>query len=240
MFTIYIVLSVFPALLLLWYFYRKDKNQPEPKNAILKVFFLGMFLLVPDLLLEVSTGYLLFGRPTFDWGSGPVTVANAFLVGFVQAALIEESMKMILMIVLVYQMKEFNERADGIVYTVVLGLGFASIENLTYVAGGGVLIGLLRAFTAVPMHAVASALMGYFIGTAKFAAPAQRPVLFITGWIIAVVFHGVYNTFAFMQNIYSFFIVVIVGGGLIISVKLLNALVAKDKTDLFATDSLKQ
>ena len=239
MFSFYFALSVIPAFLLLGYFYWLDKNRKEPGEAILKVFALGIFLLVPDLVIEIIVGYILFGRPIISAGEQAV-LKNAILVGVVQAALIEETVKMLFMIILVYQLKEFDERADGVVYTVVLGLGFAAVENFIYVIQGGALIGFLRAVTAVPMHACASTLMGYFIGKSKFTLPYKRPFLIFAGWILAIMFHGVYNTLAFLQNYYSLFILVIVGGGIILSVKLMSMLVAEDKEDLVLMSFLKQ
>lgn len=53
---------------------------------------------------------------------------------------------------------------DGIVYGAVSAIGFATVENVSYVSTGGAGLGLLRAFTAVPMHAFMGAISGYFVG----------------------------------------------------------------------------
>jgi RsiW-degrading membrane proteinase PrsW (M82 family) len=67
-----------------------------------------------------------------------------------------------------YNNKNFNEPFDGIVYAVIVSMGFATIENIIYVFQYGFATGILRLFTAVPAHAAFGILMGYFLGKAKF------------------------------------------------------------------------
>jgi RsiW-degrading membrane proteinase PrsW (M82 family) len=100
-----------------------------------------------------------------------------------------------------YHKDAFDEVMDGVVYTVVASLGFACMENILYVLPGGPLTALVRAFTAIPLHAFASGLMGYYIGRAKFAAtPRQERALIRTGLIVAVVIHGTYDFLLFASG----------------------------------------
>jgi len=59
------------------------------------------------------------------------------------------------------------------------------MENILYAMSGGINVAILRAFTAVPMHAVASGMMGVYIGKAKFATDkhAERSCLYKGLWI---------------------------------------------------------
>ena len=66
-------------------------------------------------------------------------------------------------------MKDFNEPMDGIVYGVCASLGFATLENFYYVyiisdtfGTSAMTLALVRAFSAVPAHAVFGIFMGYF------------------------------------------------------------------------------
>ena len=56
---------------------------------------------------------------------------------------------------------------DGIVYAVMIGMGFATLENIIYASRFGLETTLFRAFTAVPAHGVFAAIMGYYIGVGK-------------------------------------------------------------------------
>jgi hypothetical protein len=81
---------------------------------------------------------------------------------------------------------------DGIVYGVVVSLGFATFENVVYVMDGGTSVAFSRAFSAVPFHAFLGAIMGYYVGQAwKF--PGRRTGLIMQGYVTAVVLHGLYD-----------------------------------------------
>ena len=54
---------------------------------------------------------------------------------------------------------------DGIVYGVTVSLGFATLENIYYVFAGfddPLGVAYLRAFSAVPAHALFGVFMGYY------------------------------------------------------------------------------
>lgn len=96
------------------------------------------------------------------------------------------------------QTKEaFNEPFDGIVYSVMVSMGFAATENIFYVLEGGYQTALVRAFTAVPAHATFGILMGYYMGKAKFSN--NRIMLNLTGLCLAILFHGAYDFFLFID-----------------------------------------
>ena len=73
----------------------------------------------------------------------------------------------------------------------MLTLGFATFENIEYVYAGGFWVALMRAFSAVPAHACDGALMGYFLGQARFA-PNKGGYAWI-GLAVAILFHGFYD-----------------------------------------------
>ena len=82
-------------------------------------------------------------------------------------------------------------------------MGFATIENLMYIFGADNLGSAwqtagLRAVTAVPAHATFAAVMGYFVGLAKFNHKNERSLMF-RGFLLATILHGFYDFFLF-QN----------------------------------------
>lgn len=183
--------AVIPTLLLVWYYYRQDKRKPEPKGLIMIVFGLGIVVTIPVIVVELLLG-------SFEWIVQEIPLLYHFLRAFVVAALCEEWFKMLVVKHAAYRNVHFDEIMDGIVYTITASLGFACLENILYVLDGGLQVALLRAVTAVPMHALASGMMGYYIGQAKFAAdPAREKALFRKGLWAAVFIHGLYDFILF-------------------------------------------
>lgn len=52
--AISLTLAIIPALIIVIYFYRKDRAKPEPKGIIIRIFFLG--------LLPVMIWAILFAK----------------------------------------------------------------------------------------------------------------------------------------------------------------------------------
>jgi RsiW-degrading membrane proteinase PrsW (M82 family) len=113
---------------------------------------------------------------------------------------VEEFCKFFIVRWILYPNKNFNEPLDGIVYSVMVGLGFASLENLIYVFRFGIDSGILRMFSAVPAHAVFAVIMGYYIGIARFSHRHEFWYS-IVALISAVLLHGSYDYFLFLSSI---------------------------------------
>lgn len=199
------IMAVAPALFLLRYFYIKDSKKPEPINLIIEVFSYGVISIFPILVLEyIATIISSF----LSW----TPLMFYFLEAFFVAGFCEEWIKQQIITIYVYDNKHFDELMDGIIYTIVAGLGFACMENVMYVYQYGYQTAFLRAFTSVPFHASCSGVMGYYIGKAKFSDNDKDKKFYLNkGLIIAVVLHGLYD-FVLMAapvigHIYSAFII---------------------------------
>ncbi|GAA3790098.1 hypothetical protein GCM10022271_23060 [Corallibacter vietnamensis] len=130
------------------------------------------------------------------------SVLQQFIKAFFVVGFTEEFSKYIIVRFFAQPKKDFNEPFDGIVYAVMVSMGFAATENIMYVlqAGqGGYQVAFLRAFTAVPAHATFAILMGYFMGKAKFSN--NRIKLNLIGLLLAILFHGAYDFFLFIDFI---------------------------------------
>lgn len=159
-----LLLSTVPAMLWLAFFYAQDRLEPEPKQNLFGVFFLGG-------LLAAAIGQPLI-REVFhvqDWMHDSWWVqllASILIVGFVQ-----EFLKFAAVRFSVYNSAEFDERVDGVMYAVAAGLGYATVLNYAYVLDhGGVDLG--AGVMVVTINALAQAsfagVSGYFLGQAKF------------------------------------------------------------------------
>jgi RsiW-degrading membrane proteinase PrsW (M82 family) len=184
-------LAAAPALLLLRYYYRQDRARPEPKGLVFRVFLAGVLVTLFAIPLELLVG-------SFEGFFSPYPLLYAAFRAFVVAALVEEFLKRGVVLVVAFRHPSFDETVDGVVYAVVASLGFACLENIMYVMGGTLATALVRAVTAVPLHATASGMMGYFIGQARFArSPVQQRALLRRGLTVAVLIHGLYNFLLF-------------------------------------------
>ena len=194
-----LTLAVVPPLFLLLYYYRQDKAKPEPFGMILRVFIWGCFSIIPALVLEVAAD-----RINTAYNS-QYLVLTIFVKSFLIAGFIEEFLKQRVVLSFAYKSPAFDEVMDGIVYTIVAGLGFALVENIFYVLAGGISVAIARSFTSLPLHAIAAGIMGYYIGKAKFAENlAQEKRYLRTGLIMAVLYHGIYDFIIFSMPYVSY------------------------------------
>ncbi|MDW8302755.1 MAG: PrsW family glutamic-type intramembrane protease, partial [Bacteroidia bacterium] len=120
-------------------------------------------------------------------------IKSIFLHAFVEIALVEELSKYVMLRGYSYRLKAFNEPFDGIVYSMMVSMGFAGIENILY-SMEGIHVTIVRAFTAVPAHATFAVAMGYYVGLAKFN-PGKSAFYQLIGVALAVIFHGFYDFF---------------------------------------------
>jgi RsiW-degrading membrane proteinase PrsW (M82 family) len=190
MVLILLALALAPGLAITLYIYYKDKHEREPTRLLIKSFLYG----IGSVVVTLAISYSLVGADGFPMNTFWDYVIDAFLV----VALVEEFSKFIFVRWLLYPNKNFNEPFDGIVYCVMVSMGFATLENVLYVMEGGIGVAMLRMFTAVPAHATFAVLMGFFVGEAKFLQ-RNRTLYLIIGILAATVAHGFYDLFLFLQ-----------------------------------------
>lgn len=188
-----LLLAIAPVFLIILFIFIKDKYEKEPKRLLLYNFLLGAIVsIIITTLLYVIIDIPL---PLKNHES----VFEQFIKAFFVVGLSEEFSKYIIIRFYSQPHQEYNEPFDGIVYAVMVSMGFATTENLMYVLQGGMEVGIIRAFTAVPAHATFAILMGYFMGKAKFSN--NKTALNLTGLFLAVFFHGTYDFFLFIDFI---------------------------------------
>lgn len=189
---ILLALSMAPALAIIVWVYVKDKYEKEPVGLLVFSFLLGVLSIVPAILLELSAAWMGIGEGKSNLSIG----IHAFLV----VALAEEGSKYLFLRGYAWRRKAFNEPYDGIVYAVMIGMGFALAENVMYVLKGGIHVGLLRAFTAVPLHAACAILMGFWVGAAKFSLSGNSHKYQWYGLLSAIFIHGLYDYFLMQRS----------------------------------------
>ncbi len=194
--------TILPSILLILIFVFSDKFR-EPKLEIIKVFFYGILITIPAYFLNTYVGEVL------EKTELSVALINSFLT----AAPVEEGLKLSVLYFLVYKMKDFNEPMDGIVYGVCASLGFATLENFYYVYlladyfnTSSISLAIVRAFSAVPAHAVFGLFMGYFFMKYSFIKKGDNLLL---AFIVPFVLHGSYNFFIYTTPVVGFAVIII-------------------------------
>ena len=178
-----------PCVAIGLYIYLKDKHEREPIGLLLRAFFYGALAIGITYFISKQLNRII----TIDEQDLTEQAIHAFLI----VALLEEASKFIFVRGLLYNNVNFNEPFDGIVYSVMVGMGFATFENILYVLNSGFGVGIMRMFTAVPAHACFAVLMGFYLGKAKFDHKKSNYGWYALG--VATLFHGAYDYCLFVS-----------------------------------------
>lgn len=184
-------IAMAPGVAIVIYIYLKDKHEREPLSLLLISFIYGIFSTLVTLSISLPVSYILELRDD--------DLVHQFYDAFFKVALVEEFSKFIFVRFFLFRNKNFNEPFDGIVYAVMVSMGFATLENIVYVYNYGFETGVLRMFTAVPAHATFGVMMGYFLGKAKFTHSGTF-LYSALALMAATVFHGAYDYFWFIAR----------------------------------------
>lgn len=187
-----LALSIAPGIAICFFIYLKDKYNREPLWMLLISFLLGMLSTIPALLIQMLSGISL------ERLAGKSILQVAFYA-FLVVGLSEELSKFVMVRFFSFRKKAFDEPFDGIIYTVMVGMGFATLENIGYVLEHGFATGIVRMFLSVPAHATFAILMGYHLGLAKFD-PMHRLKHLLLAVLLPVLFHGAFDFFLFIDN----------------------------------------
>lgn len=210
-----IVVAILPSLLLCLLIYLLDKYEKEDFLPLAICFGLGILCAAPAFGVQA-----LAAKTGIDNSNHfGLLLINVFII----VAFTEELAKLIALLGYSYRQDFFNEPLDGIIYTMMIGMGFASVENLIYAEKFGMETVLVRSLTAVPAHAVFAVVMGYFVGMSKFVETKKRTYI-LRGFFLAVFIHGLYDFFL-LQEYYDWlmlFGLVTIALGILLSWRLIK------------------
>ncbi|MBQ3421987.1 MAG: PrsW family intramembrane metalloprotease, partial [Romboutsia sp.] len=183
-----LILAISPIIACIFWIYLKDKYDKEPTSALTKYFCLGILTSFICIIVEN-----LLQRLYSSQG-----ISFILYTSFIVAGLAEELIKAIILIPNLTREKYFNEKLDGIIYSVFLSLGFATIENIIYIVHESYeyvfQLGLSRAIISVPAHIMFGITMGYYIGKFKFEKNKNKKLKYIFMSIfIPALLHGIFD-----------------------------------------------
>lgn len=178
-----ILIALAPVIIIAFYIWFRDKYEREPLQPLLFSIAAGILIVIPVILVESLLSEI---AGSLD------KIPGAAYQAFVVAGFTEELFKYLALVLLIWKSPHFNDKYDGIVYATFVSLGFAGAENVLYVLQNGLATGLMRAFTAVPAHAIFGITMGYFFGMARFYPKRERELKSKAFWI-PILLHGIYD-----------------------------------------------
>ena len=206
------IVTILPPILFGIIIWKSDKF-PEPGKFLVASFLLGVSISFPlHLFIMISEDHIapMLGlnlEAITAWNEGAWKEDNAVypaaertFMSFFRAAFLEEGIKFALLLFFCVRLSALNEPMDAIVYGAAIGLGYAAMENLGYLASGN----LADAWTFkmvkvryIPliMHLGFGVIMGWLLSLNLFEerSPFKRRVMLILALAVPVIFHGSYN-----------------------------------------------
>lgn len=195
-------LAINLLLCLTWIFLclRLDREAPEPPKHLITIFFWGGLMVFPALFIAGPISSFING---FGWLKFGVKIV---ILSFLIDGLIEEFTKYSILSDKVYRKSFFDEPRDGLIYGMIIGIGFSFLESFFYsltLVGvhHALLVMVLRGAITTFMHLLAGGIIGYHFGLAKFTqfhhlgpvSENYRRTIIMRGLLLAIIFHGLYN-----------------------------------------------
>lgn len=173
--------AVAPGVSLLTYLYLRDRYDAEPIHMVVRMFVLGILVVVPIMVIQRGL-QLWLGE-------------HSAVFAFVESAGVEEFVKWFVLYHVIYNHMEFDEPYDGILYAASISLGFATLENVLYAIYSPATFGtlLMRALLPVSGHALFGIMMGYYLGKAKFAPKTKCRYFLGVSLALPMLLHGTYD-----------------------------------------------
>lgn len=183
--TLIIIISLAISFTWLFYFYKIDVFEREKLKHITLTFILGS--IIPFVIYPLHT--YVFRPLNIHQGND---VFSSFLFFTIGVGLVEETIKLIPLIIVIYFFrKELNEPLDYVLYICVSALGFAFGENIEYALNYGHHVLIVRSILSVPAHMFFSALFVYGYIEYKYnSKPKSFVVLFL---VLGMLAHGIYD-----------------------------------------------
>jgi protease PrsW len=187
-----LLLAILPGLVIALYIYYKDSKEPEPYGLLMLSVLYGVFA----FFISRGIGFLLHN---FMF-SGEGNIAQQVTKAFFMVGLLSEGFKFLFLRGFTFYYKNFNQPFDGIVYAIMVGIGFATAENILYIMNGDPKPDLWPLVTSVPANAVFAVIMGFFLGEAKLF-PNRTLLYSALALLLASFVHGFYDYLFYLTHI---------------------------------------
>jgi len=184
--------GIIPSLLWLWFWLREDRKKSEPKGLLTIVFIMGMVAVICVLPIQK---FIQTNVSSNEWQ----------LIGW---ASVEEIMKYIAVLLVLYKTNQIDEPIDWPIYLITAALGFAALENALFLikplsvgaTAVSLLTGQLRFLGSTLLHTVSSGILGITLGLTFHLEGFKRFWHILVGFVLAIALHSVFNFFIMKNN----------------------------------------
>lgn len=210
-FALALVLALTPVPLYLAFILRLDRYEPEPVRTVVVVFAWGATVACLVALILNSVGQLIVGDAL---GTDAAELYGASI----SAPVVEEGAKgAVLFGLLRFHRHEVDGVLDGIVYAALVGLGFATTENVLYYSQGAVedgIPGAIGTFVvrgvmspfAHPLFTAATGIgIGLAVGSRRGGVRLLAPLI---GLLVAMGLHSLWNTSAGAGQFFGVYVLI--------------------------------
>jgi protease PrsW len=197
-FAIALPLALVPVPLLIVIVLWMDRLEPEPRANLAFAFLWGAGIAALAALVINTADLEYVTMPALGASTGQYVAATF------GAPVIEETMKGLVLVGLLWRRRaEFDGPTDGVIYAAMVGLGFATVENVGYYInaivtpehGGIALLGytfVLRGVLSPLLHPIFTSMTGLGVAYAANRRHGRWQAVAL-GWLAAVVLHATWN-----------------------------------------------
>ncbi|MBN2159076.1 MAG: cyclic nucleotide-binding domain-containing protein [Spirochaetes bacterium] len=179
--TLIIILALAPITLIYLFYYRYFVVKSSYLYH-LEYFIYGVIL---ALVILLASPYIL-PRLLFQ---------GKIAMGFLGASLIEKLGAFICIAILTFRSSSILMVLNMVISAMLLGLGFATLENIVYALAMRDPVIIVRLFSAVPLHVLTCGLIGYGLALMRFSGSLlSRARYAATALAVPFLFHGLYDT----------------------------------------------
>lgn len=189
-------------ILLIWLIYLKNIDIFDPEKP-LPIFITLIFgILFAQGVFPISD--FINQRLSFTLNG---EIGNDFLYSFLTIGLVEESVKIIPFLIILFATRWINESIDYIIYASVSAAGFAFIENVFYFNNAGISIAHGRALLCVVGHMFYSSIIAFSLIYNNKIWKKNPIFVFVVALFLAAFMHGFYDFWLINRRIHSFKII---------------------------------
>ena len=175
------ILALAPAVGLL--LYHRDRH-PEPWRWVAVVFGVGALACLPTYFME-RWAQSFFPRKI---EAGSLLFVECLLI----PGLLEESIKLLIVVLIIWRRSDFDEPIDGLIYGTAAALGFTFGEDLRYYVGHGADWSRIFSTAAHPWF---SSFWAASLGWAKVLPRRQGLALVLLGLAASSTVHALFDFF---------------------------------------------
>ena len=194
-----------PLIAFLVYVYLRYKFSNWSFSLLFRSFLWGMFSIVLVLAVQLIATYLGLDRLN--------NIRRVLFYALVIMAFFAELGKYTVLKGFIYPKGEFKTPVDGIIFAVMISMGFATMNNILYFINiPDLTVSSVNALTAGPANVIFGVIMGFFIGLGKLRR--MKVVDSMTGLAAAIFFHALYD-FCLLTKDYRMLLAFFIGATII-------------------------